>query len=72
MIRTKTYRFVKNIYCGRILIEGARFPPVGFDTAEIRSNSNEIMILQSSGVILGRLGSLWGDFGTGVGPLLAY
>ena len=24
-----------------ILIEGARFPPFGFDTAEIRSNSNE-------------------------------
>ena len=35
------YRFVKKIYCARILIEGARFPPFGFDTAEISYNSNE-------------------------------
>ena len=80
LIRAKTYRMAKKIYCARILIEGARFPPFGFDTAEIRSNSNEIMILESSGVILGSLwghfgvtlGSLWGDFGTGMGPPLAY
>ena len=29
------------MYCARILIEGARFPPFGFDTVEISSNSNE-------------------------------
>ena len=28
-------------YCARILIESARFPPFGFDTVEISSNSNE-------------------------------
>ena len=74
LYQTKKYRFVKKIYCARILIDGARFPPFGFDTAEIRSNSNEIMILESSGVILGSLwghfgvtlGSLWGDLGTGM------
>ena len=32
---------VKKPYCARILIEGARFPPFGFDIAEISSNSNE-------------------------------
>ena len=31
------------MYCARILIESARFPPFGFDTAEISSNSNENM-----------------------------
>ena len=40
-MRTNTYRFVKKTYCGRILIEGARFPPFGFAIAEISSNSNE-------------------------------
>ena len=41
----KVHRFFKKIYCARILIEGVRFPPFGLDTAEIRSKSNEIMIL---------------------------
>ena len=41
LIPTRAYRFVKKIYCARILIEGARFPPFGFDIAEISSNSNE-------------------------------
>ena len=35
------YRSVKKTYCARILIEGARFPPFGFDIAEISSNSKE-------------------------------
>ena len=30
-------------YCAQILIENARFPPSGFDTTEISSNSNENM-----------------------------
>ena len=37
----KTYRFFKKTYRARILIESARFPPFGFDIAEISSNSNE-------------------------------
>ena len=37
----KTCRFFKKTYCARILIESARFPPVGFDIAEISSDSNE-------------------------------
>ena len=41
--RSVTYRFFKKTYCGRILIESARFPPFGFDIAEISSNSNENM-----------------------------
>ena len=43
----KTYRFIKKTYRARILIEGARFPPFGFDIAEMSSNSNEdISVLQ--------------------------
>ena len=30
-----TYRFVKKTYCAQILIECGRFPPFGFDIAEI-------------------------------------
>ena len=61
---------VKKIYCARILIEGARFPPFVFNTAEIRSESNEIMILEGSGVSLGSLwGHFWGHFGVIVGPV---
>ena len=41
----ETCGFLRRIDCARILIEGARFPPFGFDTAEIRSKSSEIMIL---------------------------
>ena len=37
----KVYRFFRTTYCARILIEGARFPPFGFATAEISSHSNE-------------------------------
>ena len=33
--------FVKKTYRGMILIEEARFPPFGFDIAEISSSSNE-------------------------------
>ena len=40
-MRRRTCRLFKETYCARILIEGARFPPFGFDTAEISSNSNE-------------------------------
>ena len=36
-----TCGFLRKTYCARILIEGARFPPAGFDIAEISSNSNE-------------------------------
>ena len=32
---------VKKIYCVRILIEGVRFPPLGFDISETSSNSDE-------------------------------
>ena len=35
--------FAKKTYCARILIESARFPPFGFDTVEISSNSNADM-----------------------------
>ena len=35
------YPFFNNPYCARILIEDARFPPFGFDIAEIGSNSKE-------------------------------
>ena len=31
----------KRLDCGRILIEGARLPPFGFDIAEISSSSND-------------------------------
>ena len=60
----KIHRFYKTTYCARVLIEGARFPPFGFDTAETSSNSNEIMLLSNSGI---RLELHWGHFGTTFG-----
>ena len=33
--------FFKTTYCARILIDGTRFPPFGFDIAEVSSNSKE-------------------------------
>ena len=39
----KTCRLFKKTYCVRILIESARFPPLGLDITEISSNSNENM-----------------------------
>ena len=40
---TENMSFLQKRYCVRILIEGARFPPFGFDTEEISSNMNENM-----------------------------
>ena len=41
--RTNTYRFVKKTYCARILIEGAQFPPFGFDIAEISLEASKCL-----------------------------
>ena len=35
--------FFKTTYCARILIDGTRFPPFGFDIAEVSSNSKETL-----------------------------
>ena len=34
---------VKKTYCARILIEGARFPPFGFDIAEISLEASKCL-----------------------------
>ena len=55
---------VKKTYCARILIEGARFTPFGFDIAEISFNSKEdISVFQ--------IDLLWpdSDRGRSVSPL---
>ena len=39
-LRTQNSELKTQIYCARILIESARFPPFGFDTAEISSKAN--------------------------------
>ena len=39
-LRTQNSELKTQMYCARILIESARFPPFGFDTVEISSNSD--------------------------------
>ena len=36
----KMYRVCERTYCGRIIIEGTRFPPFGLDIVGIIPNSN--------------------------------
>ena len=39
-LRTQNSELKTQMYCARILIESARFLPLGFDTVEISSKSN--------------------------------
>ena len=50
-MRSKTYRFAKKACCAQILIEGARFPPFGFDITEINSNSIEDVSFCQKGLL---------------------